>query len=52
MKQIPVVFCDSHGAGGDDGGEGHRVAHCHNPKSPYRDTGYILKIVSREPVAA
>ena len=42
----------SHGAGGDDGGEGHRVAHCHNPKSPYRDTGYILKIVSREPVAA
>lgn len=24
-------------------GDGHRVAHCHNPDSLYRDTGYILR---------
>jgi hypothetical protein len=23
-------------------GYGHRVAHCHNQASPYRDGGYIL----------
>lgn len=22
---------------------GHRVAHCHNPASPYADTGYVLR---------
>lgn len=29
-----------HGAG-----EGHRVAHCINPESPFHKTGYILKKV-------
>lgn len=24
--------------------EGHRVAHCHNPDSPYSETGYVLKL--------
>jgi hypothetical protein len=24
-------------------GDGHRVAHCHNPRSPYRQTGYVLR---------
>ena len=23
-------------------GDGHRTAHCHNPQSPYADTGYIV----------
>ena len=35
-------FCDkehSHGKG-----EGHRCGHCHNPKSPYAETGYILTL--------
>ena len=30
-----------HGAGED--GEGHRIAHCTNPYSPYLFDGYILK---------
>ena len=39
------VWCDywirwhSHGAGG---GNGHRLAHCQSPESPYRKTGYSL----------
>lgn len=24
-------------------GDGHRVAHCSDPDSPYRETGYIVK---------
>lgn len=24
-------------------GDGHRVAHCHDPASPYYDTGYVLR---------
>lgn len=24
--------------------EGHRNAHCHNPKSPYAYTGYYIKL--------
>jgi hypothetical protein len=28
-------------------GDGHRVAHCHNPDSPYADTGYVLREVTR-----
>jgi hypothetical protein len=26
-------------------GDGHRVAHCHDPASPYDETGYILREV-------
>ena len=26
-------------------GNGHRVAHCHDPKGPYAGTGYILREV-------
>jgi hypothetical protein len=25
-------------------GEGHRIAHCHNPKSPFDKTGYIITL--------
>lgn len=33
-----------HGGGSDFGdGDGHRVAHCMNPASPFNETGYILK---------
>jgi hypothetical protein len=28
-------------------GDGHRVAHCHNQKSPYINGGYILKEVTQ-----
>jgi hypothetical protein len=41
-----VIWCDyckachSHGAAG---GTGHRVAHCWEPSSPYRNGGYYLK---------
>ena len=31
--------------------DGHRVAHCFshgNPNSPFKDTGYILKIVKED----
>lgn len=30
-------------------GEGHRVAHCGDRKSPYAETGYVLKIVGPLP---
>lgn len=39
--QFDCEFCHrvhSHGAM-----EGHRWAHCHNPESPFQDTGYILR---------
>ncbi|MED1205884.1 hypothetical protein [Heyndrickxia acidicola] len=61
MKEIPVLeafernsdgmlsawcsYCvefHHHGAG-----EGHRIAHCTNEKSPYKITGYELKKVSK-----
>ena len=29
-------------------GEGHRVAHCHNEKSGYEQTGYVLKLSDEE----
>lgn len=29
-------------------GEGHRVAHCTNTDSPFKKTGYILKIGSKD----
>ena len=29
-------------------GEGHRVAHCSNPHSPYKKDGYILKEVKND----
>ncbi|MCO4095751.1 hypothetical protein KFV08_07955 [Macrococcoides canis] len=29
-------------------GEGHRTAHCSNQKSPFIDTGYVLKLGSKE----
>jgi hypothetical protein len=29
-------------------GEGHRVAHCWTKDSPYKQTGYILRIVEGE----
>ena len=28
--------------------EGHRAAHCTNPKSPYNKTGYFIKLESEE----
>lgn len=28
-------------------GDGHRSAHCRNPASPYKQTGYILREVAR-----
>jgi hypothetical protein len=33
-------------------GDGHRVAHCWNPKSPYKATGYILREVAAAPKRA
>jgi hypothetical protein len=30
--------------------EGHRVAHCHEPTSPFLETGYILKAATRRAV--
>src|SRR6266568_8981266 len=36
-----------HGAGNAPGaGDGHRVAHCINPKSPYNQGGYVLREVA------
>jgi hypothetical protein len=26
-------------------GDGHRVPHCHDPASPYNDTGYVIREV-------
>ncbi|NJM92194.1 MAG: hypothetical protein HC861_05785, partial [Rhodospirillaceae bacterium] len=45
-----VIWCDScrgwHWHGGRPGpnswGAGHRVAHCHEKASPYRNAGYVL----------
>jgi hypothetical protein len=34
-----------HGGEARDGEVGHRAAHCINPNSPLRDTGYILRAV-------
>jgi hypothetical protein len=38
-----------HGAVGDStgAGDGHRVAHCVNPRSPYLARGYYVKEASR-----
>ena len=51
-----VFYCQAcwrnhyHGSGGPEKpfgfGNGHRVAHCHNPDSSYGDTGYILREVA------
>ncbi len=44
------VWCDHcrqahwHGIGG---GSGHRAAHCLDPASPYRLTGYLLKVAPK-----
>lgn len=27
-------------------GNGHRVAHCHKPGSPYENTGYVIKEIA------
>jgi hypothetical protein len=27
---------------------GHRAAHCHADSSPYRDTGYVLRLRSKD----
>lgn len=32
-------------------GNGHRVAHCGNPASPYSDTGYVIHEVGYKPRA-
>jgi hypothetical protein len=35
-----------HGAAGIvDGSNPHRLAHCHKPRSPYTDAGYVLHLV-------
>lgn len=34
-------FCACYHVHGD--GPGHRVAHCNDPASPFRNTGYVLK---------
>ena len=38
--RVWCIWCRQHHHHGD--GYGHRVAHCANPRSPYRDTGYVL----------
>lgn len=48
-----IVWCDhchvwhAHGRGyhGGSEGDGHRVAHCHKPNSPYSRSGYIIRYV-------
>lgn len=47
------VWCDwcciwhTHGAGTDGThGDGHRVAHCGTPDSPYYDSGYTIAVSS------
>ena len=25
-------------------GEGHRGAHCHDPRSPFKESGYVLRL--------
>ena len=36
-------FCNKHHS--HSAGPGHRVAHCHNPESPFtQDGGYILRL--------
>jgi hypothetical protein len=32
------------GRGGSDS-DGHRVAHCHRPNSPYDRSGYVLRFI-------
>lgn len=47
-----IVWCDhcrvwhAHGRsnGGSDG-DGHRVAHCHKPNSPYDRSGYFIRYI-------
>jgi len=29
-------------------GDGHRAAHCTNPDSPYNETGYIIRMMSKK----
>ena len=50
-KQVRVmcVFCGHfhfHGLSQEerDGALGHRVAHCHNPDSPYNESGYYIRV--------
>jgi hypothetical protein len=40
------VFCKKFHLHGK--GEGHRIAHCHKPESPFEKTGYILKLNKEE----
>ena len=40
-------YCDIWHIHGLGGGEGHRVAHCQKD-TPYKSTGYILKITKEE----
>jgi hypothetical protein len=37
-------FCRAYHVHGAAGGEGHRVAHCLNQRSPLRDGGYFIKL--------
>lgn len=44
------VAWHAHGHGGAKAplgaGDGHRVAHCHNPASPYKGTGYTIREIA------
>ena len=40
--KVWCVWCDRWHLHGD--GEGHRLAHCVNPESPYLSTGYVLRL--------
>lgn len=46
---IHCVAWHAHGHGGPGvplgGGNGHRIAHCHNPDSPYKASGYHIREV-------
>lgn len=54
-----VVWCThcrcwhAHGRGrhGGSEGNGHRVAHCHKPNSPYDWTGYFIRYIGDAPPA-
>lgn len=41
---IWCTYCETHHFHG--AAEGHRVAHCTEPSSPYRDGGYFITLAS------
>jgi len=44
--EVWCAHCRAHHYHGAGGGEGHRGAHCSDPSSPYRATGYYITLAT------